>query len=249
MVKIKCSAAMAKTMLKAASAVSDEVLFKFGKDGVEVRQMDPAMISMVAVSIPKAKFMEYSIEGEEELLMVDVKDLLLAVSKATEIVSIERIENRFAIRDVSLGSTRTLFTSIIESSGKALSRMPTLTSDAKVVLKTSELEKAVKYVQAFSHSKQIAFSLNEGGNFRVSGIGDKNEAVMDLDRDNKKTIISVEGKLPDKVLYSAQYIIDLLGAIDSDTVKLEMKVNTPLIMRDMELDIQTLLAPHVSREG
>jgi DNA polymerase III sliding clamp (beta) subunit (PCNA family) len=242
MVKIKMDSKIAKTMLKAAAAASDEVLFNFGKDGVEVRQMDPAMISMVAFTIPKAKFMEYSVEGEGEALMVEVNDLLRAVSRAPEVVGIERVDNKLCVKSIWLGQTTTLFVSLIEPGSSTLSRMPELKPEVKVVMKTKDLKKAVEDVQSLAHAEQIAFTVLEG-NLRVSGLGDKNEMVLDFTKD-----VSIDGTLPDKVLYNAKYIIDLLGAIDSDKIRLEMKLNTPLIMRDMEMDIQTLLAPHMKRE-
>jgi DNA polymerase III sliding clamp (beta) subunit (PCNA family) len=109
--KTKMEVKTAKRLLKAANAAADEVLFKFGKEGVEIRQLDPAQVAMVSFNIPKAKFSEYGIpEGmESEMLMFNVKDVLSAVSKTDDTVGIEVVKNKICIKSIGLGATTTFF--------------------------------------------------------------------------------------------------------------------------------------------
>ena len=99
--KLKAEKKIAKLMLDAAEAANDESLFLFGKEGVEMRQMDPSQIAMVSFSIPKSKFAEYSIEGEKELMMFSVRDVLKAVSRASDTVGMEKVGNKLQQGDGS----------------------------------------------------------------------------------------------------------------------------------------------------
>lgn len=252
--KLKCDKKTAKMMLEAADAINDETLFQFGKDAVEIRQMDPGQIAMVSFSIPKSKFAEYSVEGEKELLMFSVKDALKAVLKAGDTIGIETVGNKLQIKSIGLGATTTFFASLIDRGANSLGKVPTIVPIVKIVLKTSDLRKAISDVEDMSGTSHISFRFKEG-NFRISGLGDKNEAVMDFTQENKKTVISIDapvddkGKLPEiHTVYPVKYLIDLLGAINSDNVRLELKTNTPLIMRDTELDISVFLAPRIQND-
>ena len=252
--KLKAEKKVAKLMLDAAEAASDEALFLFGKEGVEMRQMDPSQIAMVSFSIPKSKFVEYSIEGEKELMMFSVKDVLKAVSKAGDTVGMEKVGNKLQIKSIGLGATTTFFASLIDTGANTLGKMPTLVPIVKIVLKTSDLKRAISDVEDLSGSSHIAFKFKDG-NFRISGLGDKNEAVMDFTQENKKTVISIDAPVDDKgkvaeisCVYPAQYLNDLLGAVSSENVRLELKTNAPLIIRDTELDICAFLAPRIDND-
>lgn len=251
--KIKCEAKVAKLLLRAAEAANDECLFQFGKDAVEIKQMDPSQISMVSFSIPKSKFMEYSVEGEKEMLLFHVKDVLKAVSKAGENVEIEKKGNKLCIKSIGLGMTSTFNASLIDQGGNFLGKTPTLAPAVKIVLKTSELKKAITDISELSGSSHIAFKYKDNS-FKVSGLGDKNEAAIDFDTEKSKNI-SVDAPKDEKgvgpkvdVIYPFQYLIDLLGAISSSDVRLELKTNSPLVMKDTELDITCFLAPRVDND-
>lgn len=252
--KLKAEKKVAKLMLDAAEAASDEALFLFGKDGVEMRQMDPSQIAMVSFSIPKSKFVEYSIEGEKELMMFCVKDVLKAVSKASDTVGIEKVGNKLQIKSIGLGATTTFFASLIDTGANTLGKLPTLVPIVKIVLKTSALKKAIADIEDLSGSSHLAMTFKEG-NFQLRGHGDKNEAVMDFNKEDKKTVVSMDAPVDEKgnaaevhCVYPTKYLTDLLGAVSSENVRLELKTNAPLTIRDTELDIACWLAPRIDND-
>ena len=252
--KLKAEKKIAKLMLDAAEAANDESLFLFGKEGVEMRQMDPSQIAMVSFSIPKSKFAEYSIEGEKELMMFSVRDVLKAVSRASDTVGMEKVGNKLQIKSIGLGATMTFFASLIDVGANTLNKLPTLVPIVKIVLNTSALKKAIADIEDLSGSSHIAMSFTEG-NFQLRGHGDKNEAVMDFNKEDKKTVVSMDAPTDDKGkiaemkgVYPTEYLKDLLGAISSANVRLELKTNAPLIIRDTELDISAYLAPRIDSD-
>ena len=261
-IKAKIEIKNLKRILEAANAASDEVLFKFGKEGVEFRQMDSAQISMVAAMVPKSQFTEYSVgdqavltEGapapaDYEMVFVNVAKLVSAVGNLGDVIEMEIAKggNRMNFASSGLGIKKRFSIPLIDAGKNDLGKLPKIEPVVTVVMDTADFKKTFRELGAMTDAAHVSFSVADGV-FAIESVGDSNSADVKFDK-TSKSVKSMDGELVKltKSAFPMKSLNTLLGAIKSSSIRLQLCTNKPIIIKDTEWDISALLAPRIDTD-
>ncbi|HLH86476.1 MAG TPA: DNA polymerase sliding clamp [Thermoplasmataceae archaeon] len=220
MVRLTISVKNLREIADLLNTVVTEAKFKLEKNGLSVKAVDPAHVAMVCIDVPREAFLEYQLDGEEEIAL-DVERLKsvlkLAGSNDQVIVTKEKEKLKFDINTVSKSI------SLLDNNSVTTPRVPQISSDSYVVLSKSDLEKGLRAAEDVSDSIRLILSASE---FRARSASDSEESELVLPKDMLKEL-----KCKDSVKssYPLEYLLKLVKSLASaEELKLSFKDDYPL---------------------
>ncbi len=239
-------AKLLRSILAAVSAVVDEVTLRVDPEGLNVRALDLAEVSMVDLSLRKEAFESYDVQSEERIAfrISDVLKLLRS-TVPNEKVKIEPVENQLRFQ-VTGAFTRSFGVPIFGGESKNLP-LP------KVNLKNSFTVPIAIMDQLVQNGKHISDSVKletQENKVVLSVKGETSSFTVDL--------LPEDGTLLDYVLvagstvsYDLTRLSKIVSVLDfADNVKIAYDADMPLRISsniDSKGEINYFLAPKVER--
>ncbi len=228
------------TLLSVLGNIVDEALFRFTKDGLTIKALDPAQIALISIKMPSSSFIEYSIEGELSV-GVNVSNLIktLPRPKKGDKLIFSANEEFYELIIEGASTKRFKYRSIEVSSQEIGELSPEFKVSALIVAKA--FKEAVKDLKGAGTITFVAED-DQYLYLKASELG----AEAKLSRAGG-SILEMEVKEPSRSNYDEDYILkvlDLTGV--TDAVNLKFANEVPLYLSFALVEggsVEYLLAP------
>ncbi len=202
------------------NTVVGEAKFKFDKSGVIVRVVDPAHVAMVNAEVPKEAFVEYQIDGEEEI-SIDLERLknVLKLAGSSDNVLVRKTNDKLKFELGTISKSITL----LDNSVVTVPKIPQISSDFYTVIDKSAFEKGLKAAEDVSDAIRLLLTPDD---FKARAASESEESEMTIPKDMLKEI---NCKSPIKSLYPLEYLLKFVKSVSSaEDLKLSFKDDYPL---------------------
>jgi len=237
-----------KDSIAITSELVNEVKFKAGTDGLEMVAMDPANVAMVILKIFSSCFVEYKIDGEEEVA-ISLNNLkqILKRAKSDDILSLETTEESKLKIELKSNTVRSFSIPLLEVDDRD-QKVPELSFPIKIDIHSSMLNEAIEDVGVVAES--VTF-LGDKNQLLVKAQGDLSKAFIEIKPDDK-TIIKTDSEEKFKAKYSLEYLKKMVGAMKlSDQVSINFNTDYPMKLEYKVVDklaLNFILAPRVDND-
>jgi proliferating cell nuclear antigen len=242
-----------KTILEAINTVSDEPRVNVTPDGLFLREMDPAHVSLIDVKMKHPDFFEYyEVEKEGEVVMPLERLLKVFLQGSMKGYRMDaQIKDGMLSMEVSKYNTPSKKFSIELLSPQNKVRLPELklSFDAYVTMSVKSLYDSI--IQLRQHATEIMLTTIPG-KFTLTSKTDVDQASVSFDC-NSFYSLDIRDKEEVKAIYSIDYLYKFLRPITklkNTTVAIEYSYNKPLrltitTLENPYLEIYYYLAPKV----
>jgi proliferating cell nuclear antigen len=226
-----------KNILAATTAFLSEGTYKAKSDGIFLTSLDPANVAVIINEMYPNMFLDYNIEGDEEVFTINLEDVkkIISKAKAKEQVTwaIDKEKNKFVIT-IKGKSKRTFTLPLIESEGEMI-ELPNL--DLRIKLEMD----AKAFAEIIASAKVVADELKvvtDPDKNMVSFIaeGELKDMRIDLTPEDEN-ILSME--VPAKIItrYSVEYLYKVTKVANvSDTVTIRLDQDKPIWLDYRSMD-------------
>ena len=237
-----------KDSIAIASDLVNEVKFKAGTDGLEMVAMDPANVAMVILKIFSSCFVEYKIDGEEEVA-VSLNNLkqILRRAKSDDILSLETTEDAKLKIELKSKTTRSFSIPLLEVDDRD-QKVPELSFPIKVEMHSNTLSESIEDVGVVAESVTL---LGDKNQLLIKAQGDLSKALIEIKPDDK-TQIKTDSEEKFKAKYSLEYLKKMVGGMKlSDQATLSFNTDYPMKLEYKVIDklvLSFILAPRVDND-
>jgi len=248
---MKLSLAEPKYLKDSISIVSElvnEVKLKVTSDAIELVAMDPANVAMVMLKLLSSCFVEYKVDGDQELA-INLSNLksILKRAKPTDMVILEMEDNALLKITLKGKSTRTFSMPIIDIEDKE-QKPPSLKFPVTIKTKADVLNEAIEDADVVGES--VVFEVDKN-RLLVQSEGDLSKANIDIPADDETSIIKDTAEKI-RAKYSIEYLKKMIvgGKIASD-VTLQFNKDYPMKLEYKAVDkvlMSFILAPRVESD-
>jgi len=211
-------------ILQAIRDIVEEAVFIAKPDGLYLKAMDSARVSMVEMYLPAIFFSDYSIEGEEVKLAISIIDMvksLKGIKKGYRLTISTTEENTLRLLFSGKGSFIFEFP-MLDISYEAIPELK-LKFDAKIKIETRVLGDAIEKIEKFCD--YAVFKVSEE-KLSIYGKSEKGKAATEFSKDD---LISLEVQNECISAYSTEYLLNILGKDElSEVTILELGNKIPL---------------------
>lgn len=242
MLSLEIKAERLKGIVNVISTLTDEAMIVFDKEGANIIAVDPAHVAMVAVSIGKGAFEEYS--AKECNVGIDfkkVKDVLrLASSGGTILMSLDDDARQLVFKVGSI--TRRMNT--LDTSDMGGRKMPEPSLSARAEITSTELLRGTRATEGVTD--HLSVTVSEDG-FELSSEGDTDASSLKVPKSELQSL-SANGTFSS--MFPLDYFSNIVKAIPASTnVSLEVDNDYPLYMQfqiiDKEISVRYIIAPRI----
>ncbi|MCD6170858.1 MAG: proliferating cell nuclear antigen (pcna) [Thermoplasmata archaeon] len=247
MLQGKIKADFIKSIIDAIAILVDEAKFKFDKDGVYGRMVDPAHVGMIDFKLNKEAFDEYECSEEHEI-GIDLEKLkgILRIATSEEPVAIvyNKDEERLHVKVGNL--TRKI--SLLDTSEMPDTKMPSLELPAEIVVPTAEIHQAIRAAEAISDHITL---MADKQSFQIIAKGDTDVVEMKL---SKEQLYSLKCNEEVKSMFPLDYLSDMIKSArgKSDEIAINLGTNYPVKISfefaEGNIKIVYLLAPRIESD-
>lgn len=235
------SAKVLVTLLEAVGEVADEVLIRLAAEGVQIRALDPAKLSLIELEVPSSAFTSYSIGSAELSVGINLSSLLKVLPRPKKSDAVRFSANEMYYRLVIDGDTPKSFR--FRSIEVPVEEIPELSLEFKV--RARVLSKAFK--QALSTLKGVGvveIEVPSADHIIMKGGG----SVVKLSR-VAGSVLDIEFEESVKSAYEESYLVKidpLLGLTDSLEMALSSSSPLSLVFKiPGDIMVRYILAPQV----
>ncbi|RDD52481.1 proliferating cell nuclear antigen (pcna) [Nanoarchaeota archaeon NZ13-N] len=226
-----------RSILSAATAFLSEGTFKAKNDGIFLASLDSANVAVIIVDMYPNMFLDYKIDGEEEIFTVNLEDLkkILSKAKTKEQISwkTDKKKNKF-ILSIKGKSTRSFTLPLIETEGNVLD-IPSLDLRIKLEMDAKAFSEIVSSAKVIADELKITTDPDKN---TISFIAEGELKDMRIDLTSQdEGVLSME--VPEKVTvrYSVDYLYKITKvATISDTVMIKFDQDKPIWLDYRSLD-------------
>jgi proliferating cell nuclear antigen len=246
---------LVKTLLEAINTVSDEPRVNVTPDGLFLREMDPAHVSLIDVRMKHLDFFEYyEVEKEGEVVLPLERLLKVFLQGSMKGYRMDaEIKDGMLSMEVSKYNTPSKKFSIELLSPQNKVRLPELklSFDAYVTMSVKSLYDAI--TQLRQHATEIMLTTIPG-KFMIASKTDVDQASVSFDYNSFYSLDIRGDKEEVKAIYSIDYLYKFLRPITklrNTTIAIEYSHNKPLrltitTLENPYLEIYYYLAPKVT---
>ena len=232
-----------KNIVEALSKIVDECLIRFYEDGMRLKALDPAHVSLISIFIPSSAFDEYQVEGEARFGFI-TSNLLKLVKRARkgDLLTFEVEEDRVTLefkgpvtRRYRIVNLDVAEVEIPESS---------LEFNVSASILSDPLKNAIRDAEVVGDTLEVKAENEE--ELLLRGVGGGSEAETRITGESG-ALISLSVKEPSRSLYAIEHLKAILSITKvADTVELQFSSNMPLRLEfslPREGRVEFLLAP------
>jgi len=235
------------TVIKAASALLEEIALEFHPDKITMRNMDPSHIAMLNLEWLAQSFDGYVCDGEY-IITLRVDDLANVVKRASkgDTMEISLGEGNSVVIKVKDGYQREFTLHSLESSHTAVP-LPKVNFAAKVTMTLKGFREAIADIATVSD--QITFK-GESGSLTLSGSSEYGNVKVTMTTSTPE-IKEISVNDTSTASYSIEYLDKFIRSLSASTEtltiefgnRLPIKVEAPLDQKGSKLEY--FLAPRV----
>ena len=222
-----------------------EATFTIDNNGIEMKAMDPANITMVILKILPSAFAKYEVKEPEEItLNLDNLKQALRRSKATDTLDLSLERNRLKL--IFKGkSTKSFLIPLLEETKKKR-EVPNLEFKAEAELESNEFEDYINDADVVGD----ALTIEARPDTLIFSAGETSSKVrIELE---KNALISIKSEEPNKAIYAIDYLKKIAKASKiANTVKLRFSTDYPIRLDYKALDraqMSFILAPRIENK-
>jgi len=227
-------------VIKAASALLEEVALEFHPDMITMRNMDPSHIAMLNLEWLKQSFDVYECDGEHivTLRIDDLANIMKRASKG-ELIEMSLGEGNTLLIKVSNGFQREFVLHILESSHTAIP-VPKVNFTAKIVMTLKGFKEAISDIETVSDEVNMKA---DTGTFVLSGsseYGNVKVSITTATPDVKEITVSETSSASYSIEYIEKFIKALSSSLDYITIefgnRLPIRIQAPLDDKGSKLE-------------
>jgi proliferating cell nuclear antigen len=221
-----------KSAVDSIVCLVEEGQFEVKNDGLHLMAMDPSQISMVAFTMPKEAFVEYSIP-EEMKIGVDIGQLsnVLSRGKKGEKAELSIEENRLVIRFYGEKHKRTFKVPLIET-GERAQREPKIEFSNFAKVKADAFKETLKDAKLISSHIRLQLTPDQ---FIVDVRGENGDVKAEFEKGGNE-VVELNTKEGARATFPLQYLEDMVKATSSNSiVRINLETDRPL---KLEYDIE-----------
>lgn len=229
------------------SEVIQEATFEISKNGIELKAMDPANISMVVLKLLPSAFSKYDIKETEEItLNLDNLKQALRRAKPSDILTLSSDRNKLKIT-LSGKSTKDFLIPLLDETKKKR-EIPSLDFKAKAELDAIEFEDYINDSAIVGE----ALTLEARPEKLIFSSGESNSKVKIVLEKGKDALLNIDVKDPNKAIYAIEYLKKIAKSSKiSRSVNIQFSSNYPIRLDYKALDkgqLSFILAPRIENE-
>lgn len=212
-------------IIETLAKIVDEASMKVTSEGVELKAMDPAHVSLLHLKFPPEAFEEYNVEGEFKIGFNTANILkFLKRGKKGDRLEISVEEDLLTIALVG-ATTRVYKVRILDVPEMEIPEA-SLEFDVSASIISDPLKNALKDAETIGDTVEFAAENEE--ELIIRGKGGETETETRISRESG-ALISLEVKNAAKSAYSLEYVKNIVALTKvADTVTLEFSTNMPL---------------------
>ncbi len=221
-----------KSAIDSIVCLVEEGQFELGKNGLNLKAMDPSQISMVSFRMPKEAFVEYNVP-EEMKLGVDISQLanVLSRGKKGERAELSIEEGRLVVRFTGEKHKRTFKVPLIET-GDRVQKEPKIEFSNFANIKADAIKETLKDAKLISSHVRLQLTPEQ---FVVDVRGENGDVKAEFEKGSEE-ISEIHTKTGARATFPLQYLEDMVRATSSaSTVKINLETDRPL---KLEYDIE-----------
>ena len=224
-----------------------EATFSINKDGIEMRAMDPANISMVILRILPSAFSKYDLKEEEEITVnVDNLKQALRRAKPSDILNLSLERNRLKI--TLEGKSKKDFQIPLLEETRKKKDIPSLDFKSKVELEANEFEDYINDAAVVGD----ALTIEARPETIIFSAGETSSKVRIALEKGKDALIAIDSKEPSKAVYAVDYLKKIAKSSKiANTVTLQFSKDYPVRLDYKALDkgqLSFILAPRIEND-
>lgn len=247
MFKAIISAEKLKDALESVFVLVDECKFRINNEGISVRAVEPANVTMVSFEISSSAFESYeATEGELGIDLLKLSDIIAMAEKGDNVeLSLDENSHKFIIK-MQAGKLSYTISLLDPSSIKKEPKVPALELPAQVVLAGGDLRRAIKAAEKIGEYMTMGTYKDI---FYMEAEGDTDKVRLEMTKDQLIDINFGEAHS----LFSIEYLTKIIkSAGKSNEVLLELGKDYPLKVSFKIADgrgtVKYMLAPRVETE-
>lgn len=234
-----------KNMMEALSKIVDEALIKFTSEGIQLRALDPAHVSLISINIPSSAFEEYNVEEEARFGFITSNIMkLMKRAKKGDVLVIEVQEDNVSLE--LRGAVIKRYTVANLDIAEVEIPEATLEFNVHATMIVDPLKNAIKDAEVVGDTLEVEAKSEDELILRGKG----GESVTETRVSSTSgALISMTVKEPSKSMYAIEHLKAILSLTKvADTVELQFSTNMPLRLSfnlPGEGKVDYLLAPKV----
>ncbi len=234
--------------MQAISTIVDEAIFNANNEGILFRAMDPSHIALINIEWSKAAFEHYQCD-RDMLFAVRVDEFLKLLKRADKDegieVSIDGTEQSLSLKLIKQQQkSRYYKLRLLDVSSSSTTPLPKINFTTKVTMSLNAFSDALEDIKVISDEVTIICNNNT---LRFEGKGDAGEANVTFEKGDEVQEITVNEQEA-KATYSMEYLLDIVKAIDAESIVLEYSSKMPIHLEfilPFACKIHYYLAPRV----
>lgn len=242
-----------KEVLAVIKTADEEALFKFTKDGISVKVIDPAHVAMVSVNIPRDSLSEYwyKTEADEIRAAIDVDRLAkLMPYGAKDAIQLtietknDKSEKGLTVSNGSITAT----VSLLDENSVLDPRIPTLNMTQYAVLPAIKFRDVLRTAVLITDAVRIEYNTET---VRIRAITEEESVDTVFTRDDMKELKVME---PGKSAYPLDYLVNIMKTVKADEIRISLKDDYPMRIEsylmpstggEKNINVDFLLAPRM----
>lgn len=233
--------------IRIVSDFIQEATFEVNKEGIEMKAMDPANITMVIMKLLPSAFSKYKVKSSEEItLNLDNLKQALRRAKSTDTLHLSLQKNRLKL--VLRGkSEKTFFIPLLEETKKK-KEVPDLEFKSEAEVDAGEFEDYIKDADIVGDALTIEA---KSDSLKFSAGETSSQVKIKLSKD-KDALMEIKSKEKSKSIYAVDYLKKIAKSSKiSDTVSMKLSKDYPVRLDYKALDkgqLSFILAPRIENK-
>jgi proliferating cell nuclear antigen len=228
------------------SELVNEVVIKADSDKIEIVAMDPANVAMVVFRLLSSSFIEYEVDGEEEIgVNLDNLKQILKRAKPSDTIALETSESKMRVE--LKGSANRVFNLSLINLDEQKQRIPDLNFSSIIEMPSPLFDDAIEDVSVVA---DVVSLVAENGRFSIEANGNLSNAKVHFTGEDYAKVTSGDGV--SKSNYSLEYLKKIIkGSKLSEKMAVYFSTDYPIKIEYKVIDklsLSTILAPRVSND-
>jgi len=197
-------------VISTISKIIDEGVYRFSKDGIRLKSIDPSRVVLVDFIIPSEGLVEYDIEREEQV-GVDMEDLAKILRRAIkdDELELKTLEaNRLAISFIGKG-VRTFIIPSLETVAEEIGEL-SIPFTVKAKISPSVFKDIIKELEPVGDTIEFT-TIKDENKMIIKTSSDIAEVEIEASIENG-ALIELEAQEDARAIYSMDYLSDIVTA-------------------------------------
>jgi len=233
------------SIINAISRLNDEAIFNIKPNGIYIKQMDNAHVSLMSIDMKVEAFEGYEANSFEMALNLKKIETVLKLTKADDVVYLKIDSAKENCLWISFGNIKRRI-GCIDADGMGDYKVLDFKPDVSATIKAEGLHISFKATEQIADFLQITANK---GNLNISSEFDIDRVDINFN-EGDNSLMNINAQKKTNAMYSTNFMKDLISPTASDTdVKLRFGENKPISIiysiADDKINFSCMLAPRI----